>query len=132
MSDADWMAKTPSPVLLTRRRWRQWSEAHAQYLLHQLTLSNEGIVAFCRRRRICRQRLRYWQLQLRDRACAEKSSTFVEVLPPTSAPAHLVANAMAPHAGSPGLTITTGRGISIPVTHDTDLVLLRRVLEALS
>jgi hypothetical protein len=83
------------------------------------------IGAFCRRRRVNRERLRYWQRVLADRG--SQRSGFVEIRPSRrrGAADATVATAAALEVHLPG-------GVRIAVGTGFDAALLRAVVEALS
>jgi hypothetical protein len=84
-----------------------------------------GIVAFCRRRRVNRERLRYWQRVLADRGAGR--SGFVEIRPSRR---RSVANAAVAPAAA--LELRLPDGVRIAVGTGFDAALLRAVVEALS
>jgi hypothetical protein len=83
------------------------------------------IAAFCRRRRVNHERLRYWQRVLADRGA--KRSGFVEIRPSRRRGA-----AAAPVAQAAALELRMPDGVRIAVGTGFDAALLRAVVEALS
>jgi hypothetical protein len=103
---------------------RHWSESLARRLITACDLDPRGVVAFCRRRGISRERLRYWRQRLAAEVVTPGTGPFVELRAaslPDSGPVR-----------EPRIVVHLREGVWLEVGVGFDASLLRSVVEALS